>query len=168
MNFARVIESMNEMVGKICSLLIPPLFGIILLEVGLRYFFNSPTSWVHESSGYILAAYSVLTGGYALLHNSHVNVDILYSRFSPKIKSTISLFTWPLFFYYLAVIIWRTGESSIFSIQIWERSPSVWGPVFWPIRLLIPIGSIFILLQGLVQFMDNLYFIFKGEKFIKK
>lgn len=164
--FARVIIIINEIAGKISSMLIIPLIIIILLELSLRYLLNSPTSWVHEASGFILAAYSVLTGGYALLHKSHVNVDILYGRFSPRTQSSIFIFTWLLFFFYFSVIIWHTGEATFFSIQIWERSPSVWNPIFWPIRLLIPLGSIFIFIQGLIQFIDNLIFIIKGERII--
>jgi TRAP-type mannitol/chloroaromatic compound transport system permease small subunit len=160
----RVVKAINEWVGRVCAFLIVPLIGMILLEVALRFFFNLPTSWVHESSGYLLAAYSVLAGGYALLHRAHVNVDILFTRFSPRKQSVISLFTWVLFFYYFAIIIWRTGEASLFSIQIWEHSPSTWGPLFWPVRLLIPIGSILILLQGIVQFLEDLIFAVQGRK----
>jgi len=162
--FMRFVNRLNERIGKVCSFIVVPIISIILLELFLRGAFNRPTSWVHELSGYLLAAYSLLAGGYTLLHGAHVNVDIIFKKFSPRKQSIISLFTWMLFFYLFFVIIWRTGEAGIFSMMIGERSPSTWGPLFWPVRLFIPIGSVLITLQGVVQFLDDLFFAIKGEK----
>ena len=163
-SFISVVTTVNETVGRICSFIILPMVSIILLELLLRALLNHPTNWVHELSGYFLAAYCMLGGGYALLHKAHVNVDILYARFSPRRKSIISLFTWMLFFYFFIVVIWRTGEASLFSIKIWERSTSIWGPLFWPVKLLIPVGSILLLMQGISQFLEDLLFAIRGGK----
>ena len=163
-SFMRFVNVINEAVGKCCSLLVAPMMGIIVLELVLRFIFASPTNWVHESSGYMLAFYSILGGGYALQGRGHVNVDILLTRFTRRKQRLIALFTWLVFFFYLIVIIWYSGEASIFSIKIWEHSSSAWGPLYWPVRLVIPIGSILMFLQGLVQFIEDLTFVLKREE----
>ena len=38
----------------------------------MRYFFNMPTIWVHESSYLLLGMQYLLAGGYTLLHGGHV------------------------------------------------------------------------------------------------
>ena len=46
----RVIDSISDWLGKYLSLLFFPLVGILFLEVILRYVFDSPTLWAHETA----------------------------------------------------------------------------------------------------------------------
>ena len=56
-------------------------------EVFARYLFNRPTIWVLEVNQYILCFYVALTGGYCMLHDVHVNVEIIYEKFSHVIRN---------------------------------------------------------------------------------
>ena len=49
-------------------------------------------------------------GAYVLKHGGHVNVDILYGRFSPRIRAIIDLFTWLLFFYFCGLLLVKGWE----------------------------------------------------------
>ena len=37
--------------------------------------------------GSLFAGYILLGGGYTLLHRDHVNMDIVYSRFTPRARA---------------------------------------------------------------------------------
>ena len=78
----RFIDNMNDNAGKFVSFSTIILVGILCWEVLLRYAFNSPTVWVHESAQYFFGANFMIGGAYALRHNAMVNVNILYERFS--------------------------------------------------------------------------------------
>ena len=64
------------------------MFAFLLFEVVARYMFNSPTSWATEATTMLFVAYTILSGGYLLLHRGHIKVDIFYQQFSPRLNHT--------------------------------------------------------------------------------
>ena len=79
------------------------LFGGILIllnglfvtyDVVMRYFFNSPTTWVLETSIYLIIAATFLSLAYVMLEKGHVKVDFItahLSKFSKSIKGETAL-----------------------------------------------------------------------------
>lgn len=162
-SFRECINNLNVVMGKVCSFIAIPLICIVIYELILRYLFDNPTSWVHELSGFLLGAYTLLTAGFVQKSRGHVNVDIFVGKFSARIQTIIRLLTSVLFFFFVGVIIWCTGKGAIESVAMWEHTSTMWGPLYWPVRLYIPIGAILLLLQGIVQFIEDLSTI-KGRK----
>ena len=66
--FLSFVDSTNEWVGRCTRWFIILIVPIIVLEVVLRYIFDSPTLWAHELSGYLFTIAAILGGGYVLLH----------------------------------------------------------------------------------------------------
>ena len=62
----RSIERFVEAVGRVVSLGIFLLIGVVMYEVLARYFFNLPTRWTYDTSGWLQVAYVFLGGAYAL------------------------------------------------------------------------------------------------------
>jgi TRAP-type mannitol/chloroaromatic compound transport system permease small subunit len=153
--FLQTIDRINEKTGKAVSYLILFMVGVILYEIFVRYLFNSPTIWVHETSQMIYGAYVILLGGYVLQREGHVNVDILYHRFKPRTRAVINLFTWLLFFYFCGMLFLKGGEMAWDSFKVLETEPTVFGPPVYPIKMMIPLGALLILLQGLAKFIRD-------------
>jgi len=65
----------------------------VTLEVVLRYFFGSPTSWVVEIAGYILLFIPFMAGAWILKHEGHVKMDLVLIRLSPKSQSLLNAIT---------------------------------------------------------------------------
>lgn len=63
-------------IGILCSA------GILFLEVVLRYVFNKPTSWAHETVIFINACAFVFGGLYVAARNAHIRVVLLYDALS--------------------------------------------------------------------------------------
>ena len=57
--FLRIVERMNTWIGRASCNLIFVFMLLMVYEVIARYFFESPTIWVHEVCGYIFAAFCV-------------------------------------------------------------------------------------------------------------
>lgn len=87
----KAIDGLNEVVGRIVSVVAVLFAAIIIYDVILRYVFNEPTRWAFDVSKQLFGFYFVLLGGYALRHKAHVRVDILTERFSPS-PSASSMF----------------------------------------------------------------------------
>ena len=162
--FLKFIDRMNELIGKAISYLILILVGVIVYEIVARYFFNSPTIWAHEISQMVYGAYVILLGGYLQQRKGHVNVDILYLRFKPRTRAIIDLFTWLLFFAFCGVILVKGGEMAWDSFLYREADSTVFAPPIYPLKMLIPLGGLLLLLQGLVKYIGDLKLAITGKE----
>jgi len=162
--FLKFIDQMNELIGKAISFLILVLVGVIVYEIVARYFFNSPTIWAHEISQMVYGAYVILLGGYLQQRNGHVNVDILYLRFKPRTRAIIDLFTWLLFFAFCGVILVKGGEMAWDSFMYRETDSTVFAPPIYPLKMLIPLGGLLLLLQGLVKYIGDIKVAITGKE----
>jgi len=149
--FIRAIEQISEWSGKGISFLIIPLTGVILYEILVRYLFKAPTIWAHEVAQMIYGAYVILLGAYAMRKGIHVNVELLYGKFTPRTKAAVDLFTWILFYFFCGLILVKGWEMAWESYQLGETEPTSFAPLVWPIKMTIPLGALLILLQGAVK-----------------
>jgi len=151
------MEEINEWVGKIFGWLAILFTIIILYEVTTRRFFGQPTVWATEISTYIYGIYIMILIGYTLLHDGHVRVDILKSRFSLKKRIMIDLIGYIVFFMPFIVGALIGGYNfALKSFITMERSGSIAGIIVWPLKAAIPIGMLFALLQGILEFVKKL------------
>ena len=150
------IDVVNEWVGRILSFLIIPMTVITVIEVILRYVFNRPTLWAWDINTMLLGAFTVLTGGYVLLKDGHVAMDVFVSRFSLRVRAVVALVTSLLFFFSIGLLVWQSGISAWESFMMREQVNSVWGPPLYPLKILWPIGVFLVLLQGVAKFIRDL------------
>lgn len=162
--FLKTIDQISEQSGKAVSFLILFLVVVILFEILARYLFNRPTIWAHETAQMIYGAYVILLGAYVLQRGGHVNVEILYGRFRPRTRAIIDLFTWLLFFYFCGLLLWKGGEMAWGSLLVRETEPTSFAPPVYPIKMMIPLGALLILLQGLGKFIRNLTLAITGKE----
>lgn len=156
MRLLRLIETLSQFVGKLSSFLILASMATVIYEVLMRYVLKLPTTWSSEMSQFLFGSLFALGGAYTLLHNGHVRMDIIYSRFSPKGKAIMDLATSVFFFIFLIVLLWKGSEFAVRAIHLAERSDSAWGPLLWPTKIMIPIGAFLMLLQGLAKYVGNI------------
>ena len=150
------VDAINERFGKIIAFLILGMMGAMGVEVVLRYGFNSPTLWAQETAQFLYGSYCILGGGYALLHNAHVRMDVIYARFSLRKKAILDLATSSLFFLFIGVLLWKGLFFAWKSVSILEATQSVWAPPVWPVKLTLPLATLLILLQGIVKFVRDI------------
>jgi TRAP-type mannitol/chloroaromatic compound transport system permease small subunit len=147
----KLIEEASEWSGKFVSLFFIPMCLLLVFEVIMRYLFNSPTIFSQELSTIFFGAIGMLGGTYTLLHKSHVNLDILYGRFSAKKRAAIDIITSALFFFFCGLMIWYGSKMTYESIMQNEHSPSMWAPPMYFIKMIIPISATMLFLQGLAK-----------------
>ncbi len=157
------VDFLNDRLGRILSLGILLIFGLLILEVALRYLFNSPTVWANELTQMIFGAYVVLSGGHLLWCGGHVNVDILYSRLAPRTKALMDVLTSSVFFAFCLMLLYYGGSLALESLGRWEHSQSPWNPPLYPVKLTIPLGALLVLMQGTAKLLRDIL-ILAGKK----
>ena len=151
-SFLSVIDNISKWSGRITAFLVVPATIVVVYGVVVRYVFNAPTIWGLELTIYLCAATYLVGGAYVLLLNAHVRVDVLYTRYSPRLKAIIDLFIMaPIFFISLSLLFWAGADWTIHGMIGKVTSGSVWEPIIWPVRLLIPLGCLLLLLQGVAR-----------------
>ncbi|MFC1955792.1 TRAP transporter small permease subunit [Chloroflexota bacterium] len=158
-----IIDSISEWSGKAFAFVILVATLTVVFSVMMRYVFNSPLTWGLELSIYLAASSYLMGGAYALLYDAHVKVDVLYMQWSPKMRAIVDLITAPLFFISIGTLAWLGAQWTLKAISGGITSGSSWGPVVWPMRSLISLGSFLLLLQGMAKFVRDLK-VAKGEE----
>lgn len=64
---------------------------VSVFEVVMRYGFNAPTDWAHETTTFLVASIFALGGPYALATNRHIQIRILLDRLTPRKRSWLEL-----------------------------------------------------------------------------
>jgi TRAP-type mannitol/chloroaromatic compound transport system permease small subunit len=127
-----------------------------MADVIMRYVVGSAAIWTSEAAQLIFGIYAVIAGGWLLVDRAHVNVDIIYGRYSRRGKAKIDLWTSFLCFLFLFVLIWQGSDMAWDSITRFETSQSIWNPYIWPVKLVIPVAGVLLLLQALVRLYSDI------------
>ncbi|MCB2190157.1 MAG: TRAP transporter small permease subunit [Deltaproteobacteria bacterium] len=164
LTFSRVVRSLNKVMGMIAAPLIGLVAAVVLYEVIVRYFFHAPTSWAQEVCEYLLCALVMFGTGYTLSHYGHTRVDILYSHMSDKARARVEIFVGVLLIIVTLPIIWMGSKVAIQAFVVGDTSSSAAALPLGPAKATVPLGAIFLLLQGLGNAVDNLNFLMTGRK----
>lgn len=148
----RTINGLNEIVGRIISVLAIVFAAIIIYDVVLRYVFNEPTRWAFDVSKQLFGFYFVLLGGYALRHKAHVRVDILTEKLGRGGQRIADLLGYAIFFFPFAwVFLTRSWE---FAMRSWAQGEVTYGAIqmpVYPLKMAMCVAAGLLLLQGFAE-----------------
>ena len=102
-----------------------------------------------------MVGYFLLGGGYSMQMDSHVRMDLFYSRWSPRTKAIFDVFTIFFLIFYLVMLIWGGYLSTEYSIDYNETTRSLWNPPLWPIKVIMVFGIFLMLLQSIAVFFRD-------------
>ncbi|RJR30694.1 MAG: TRAP transporter small permease [Desulfobacteraceae bacterium] len=157
------VDGLNLWTARIFGYTSLALTLLVSYEVFCRYFLNSPSDWSTEINQYLLCLMSMLGGGYALLIDQHVRVDIIYRYFSPRQRSIAELATWWLVIFFCLALVIYGGQSAIEALIRNKKSMSLMEYPLWIPFLMIPVGALLLLLQVLARMVRNILTLKTGE-----
>lgn len=144
------VESVIDAVGRGAAWLNLGMVAVTCVVVVLRYAFDTGAIFLQESVVYLHGA-ALLTGlSYALRHDAHVRVDVLYSRLAPRARSWVNVLGHALFLAPLAaaVVVLSWGYVAD-SWAVLEGSQEVGGvPAVFLLKTLMPLAAFLLLLQA--------------------
>lgn len=150
--FFDLIDHINDKIGSVLSFSLLLLMIIQIMEATMRYVFNSPTSWAWDVNGQIFSAAAMLAGAYALLHDTHVKLDIFQRNFSEKKKKIVELLSFPLVLTALVFVLWQGIDMVWWSYSMDEHAHSYFAPILWPVKTCLPLAAVLMIFQAISRY----------------
>ncbi len=133
---AGLLGRVIDRVGIVFAIGIVAAMLILIQEVLLRYFFNRPTIWAHETTVFLSGIAFVYGGLYCTARDSHIRVVLIYDQLGPRLRRAFdvvisvicalaaAMFTWAGW-----IMVGRAAFAPDGSFRL-ERSGSAWNPVY--------------------------------------
>ena len=133
------------------------MFGIVILQVALRYVFNHPLVWTDEAAAYLLVWVSFLGWTMASRKRVHIGIAFIVDRLPRRIRRVLHAF-WAIAAAAFAVVLVvvgvtigvRNGDVRMVSIDF----------AFWPVYVAVPTAALFLFVYAL---RDLLQIVRKGD-----
>ena len=153
--YVRVVDRTNRWIGRIVMYSIFVMIAVLFYSSISKTFFT-PSLWTLEIAQFAMVAYYLLGGPYSMQMGSHVRMDLLYSRYSPRKQATIDAITILFLIFYMGLLLYGGISSTTYAIEYGERAHSAWRPYMWPIKVIMCIGIFLMLLQVIAQFFKDI------------
>lgn len=153
--YVRIVDAVNYRIGRIMMYGIFVMMGILLWSSISKTFFL-PSLWTLEMAQFALVAYYIMGGPYSLQLGSNVRMDLFYAEWSDRKKAWFDSFTILLLMFYLGVLLYGAIDSTAYSLQYNERSPTAWRPYLWPIKVTLCVGIFLMLLQAISELCKDI------------
>lgn len=160
-NYVLIVDAINYRLGRIMMYGIFVMIGILLWSSISKTFFL-PSLWTLETAQFAMVAYYILGGPYSIQLGSNVRMDLFYGDWSPKTKAWFDCFTVLFLIFFLVVLLLGGIESTEYSLQYGERSPTAWRPYLWPIKIAMCVGFLLMILQSVSELIKDIFRI-RGE-----
>lgn len=109
---------------------------VLIQEVVLRYVFNAPTIWAHETTVFLCGCAFVYGGLYCASHDRHIRVVLIYDWLPAGVRrgldvaiSVICALASGMFCWAAWIMVSRAAFSPDGSVRL-ESSGSAWDPAF--------------------------------------
>jgi TRAP-type mannitol/chloroaromatic compound transport system permease small subunit len=151
--FFDIVDTVTDKIGKTVSLLIILMTVITVIEVVSRYVFNNPTMWAWPINRQLFGVFILFGGSYTMLYGGHIRIELLYDRFSPRMKSIARLIALACFLVFFGVLLWQSSLMAGISLMSAERASGTFNIPLYPFKTIIPIAAFLFLLEGIADFL---------------
>ncbi|MBQ0824412.1 TRAP transporter small permease subunit [Microvirga terrae] len=163
LGLSRVIDSINERVGKIAAWAIVAAVLVSAINAIIRRIFGvSSNAWL-ELQWYLFGAVFMLCAAWTLKANEHIRIDIVSSRLSKRARDGIDIFGHLFFLFpFVALLLWLCTPFFLNSYRSGEVSSNAGGLLIWPAKGLILLGFISMFFQWMSELIKRVA-IMRGE-----
>lgn len=156
MGLARAIDRLSATTGVVANWLILLACLVSAGNAFARYLgFGSSNAWL-EMQWYMFAGMVLFGASHTLRVNEHVRVDLIYGMVEDKTRHWIDLLGGVVFLMPMCILmIYFSWPWFIASWEVNEASNNAGGLLRWPVKLMIPVGFTFLLLQGLSEIIKR-------------
>jgi TRAP-type mannitol/chloroaromatic compound transport system permease small subunit len=160
LTLSRLIDRMSEWIGRWVAWLV---LAAVLISAGnavVRKVFDQSSNGLLEIQWYLFAAVFLLAAGYTLLRQEHVKIDVIAGRFSKRTQIWIDIVGICAFLLpFVVVVIDLSLPLVVRAYQRHEMSNNASGLVRWPVFALLPLGFVFLGLQGISELIKRIAFL---------
>ena len=146
--YVNIVDTICEKVGRFVMYGVFFMMFILILSFVTRNIINYPLMWIIEMAQFTMTAYYLLGGGYSMITDDHVRMDLFYGKLSKRGKAKMDIFTSFFLIFYLFLLLFGSYKSLISTIETNQKLFAAWAPYVWPIKSLMLIGILLMLLQA--------------------
>jgi len=130
--------------------------GLVVTDVVLRRLFNAPLIFADEVAGYLLVLITLLSVGYTLKEEGHIQVMIIIQRLSPRRLAALRIVWCLISIFYTAILFFITGQLTWESYELEAFSPTPSQLPMFPFQLVMPVGCLLLLFQLLMEMFQTI------------
>ena len=146
------VDALTRTLGEKTSYAFLLAVALTVYEVVLRYFFNAPTTWVHEVSIFLTAACFIIAGSYTLQRRDHIRISLVIDSVSPRTRHGLNIINAIVSLYFLAALGYGAALQAGKSLAVMERTGTASNlPIPVTLKSLLVVGVVLMVLQGAVQ-----------------
>ena len=165
----RCVDNFSAIVGRVICWLTVPIFAAMVAEVVMSKFFT-PTLWAFDVSRMLYGALFMLGSGYALMRGVHIRADFLYRLWPTRVQGAVDFFLYLLLYFPgMILFFWISSEYALeafgkkeFGENMERLDDTAWRPLAGPARAAMPIGALFLLIQGVSEILKSYFAMTRG------
>ena len=154
--YVNTIDYISLKTGRATMYLVFVMMFILILSFVTRNIINIPLIWIIEMAQFVMTGYYLLGGGYSMLTDDHVRMDLIYSKLKDKTKALLDSLTSVFLIFYLVVLFYGSISSLTYTIETNQRLFTAWAPYVWPIKSIMSFGIGLMLLQSIAIFFKDI------------
>lgn len=144
------LDWLIDRIGRLTGWFAFALVCVMAYNVLLRYLFRTGSVAMQELEWHLMAPVCLLGLSYALLHDGHVKVDILYGRFPERVQRFVDLVSMIAVCIVIAILLYLSVPYVYQSYSIGEGSPDPGGLSHrWILKSMLPVGFTLLLVQSI-------------------
>jgi TRAP-type C4-dicarboxylate transport system permease small subunit len=157
LNVLERFTNVSSLLGAVGgALIVCSMTGLITVDVLGRYLFDRPTYIADELSGYMLVAITFLGLACTQKAGKHIEITAIIGWLPRKLQVYIKLVTLAVAMGYFTWFTWATSSPVIQNFSMKSTSLTFLHTPLWIPYLLIPIGSVMLVLQLLVDIVKQI------------
>ena len=154
--YVKTIDFISLKTGRATMYLVFVMMFILILSFVTRNIINIPLIWIIEMAQFVMTGYYLLGGGYSMLTDDHVRMDLIYSKLKDKTKALLDSLTSVFLIFYLLVLLIGSISSLTYTLETNQRLFTAWAPYVWPIKSIMTFGILLMLLQSIAIFFKDI------------
>lgn len=158
--FSRGVDRLTALLGRGIAWLILVAVVVSAANAIIRKAFDiSSNAWL-ELQWYLFGAVFMLAAAWTLQKNEHVRIDVISARLSQRTRIWIDLFCHLLFLMpFVILMAWLSWPFFWRSWTTGEQSMNAGGLVMWPAKLLVLLGFVVLVFQGLSEIIKAIAYL---------
>ena len=112
----RVIDAISRVMGFTATGIMIPMMVLTVVDVFLRFVFNSPITGVSELTTLMMVCLP-LAIAWAAVQKRHVSVNLVMSRFPPRVQAIVGSVTFLIGLGTVVFLVWKGFVVTLFEIE---------------------------------------------------
>ena len=153
LTFEKALATVTHRVSNFGQLTLMAMVLLIVVDIVLRRFFNSPLSWSLEVVQVMLVVVVFFSVAYCAVRGGHVNIDVLIARFPARLQAAVDIVTSLFGIAVFGVMCWASVGSAQHYMEV-HRVTGILPIPIYPFVLAVALGSLLMTLAVLVHLLN--------------